>query len=161
MKSENVNAFVQGAQSTLDTICGSACRLGKLFVKQAPYDGLAISVVIGVTGQLVGEIIYTMDTDCGLYLASKVMMGMPVPAMDDMAKSAVSELANMISGSVANTLYNNGVQVDITTPTFLDTATSADQFAFVKPGDKLLCMPLHLDGEQSPLIFEIDLHLEG
>ena len=161
MKSENVNAFVQGAQNTLATICGSSGKLGKLFVKQAPYDGLAISVIIGVIGELSGEVIYTMDMDCGLYLASKVMMGMPVHDMDDMAKSAVSELANMISGSVANTLYNQGVEVDITIPTFVEPNVNADQFAFVKPGDKLLCMPIHLEGGQSPLLFEIDLHLEG
>jgi chemotaxis protein CheX len=161
VKSENVNAFVQGTQSTLTAICGSSGKLGKLFVKQAPYDGLAVSVIIGLMGELTGEVIYTMDMDCGLYLASKVMMDMPVPAMDDMAKSAVSELANMISGSVAGTLSNQGVKVDITTPTFVDSETEGNQFAFVKPGDKLLCVPLHLEGGQSPLLFEIDLHLEG
>ena len=161
MKSENVNAFVQGAQNTLSTVCGSSSKLGKLFVKQAPYNGLAISVVIGLKGQLVGEVIYTMDMDCGLYLASKVMMGMPVPAMDEMAQSAVSELANMISGNVANSLYNQGVKVDITTPSFVDSSASADGFAFVKPGDKLLCVPLYLEDESAPLLFEIDLHLEA
>jgi chemotaxis protein CheX len=161
VKSENVNAFVQGAQSTLAIICGSSGKLGKLFVRQAPYEGLALSVIIGLKGQLAGEVIYTMDTNCGLYLASKVMMDMPVPTMDDMAKSAVSELANMISGNVASTLYNQGVKVDITAPTFVDTGADGDQFAFVKPGDKLLCMPLHLQHGQTPLVFEIDLHLEG
>lgn len=160
MKSENVNAFVQGAQSTLATVCGSSCKLGKLFVKKAPYDGLAISVVIGITGELSGEVIYTMDMNCGLYLASKVMMGMPVPTLDDMAKSAVSELANMISGRTAITLFNQGVTVDITTPTLIGDLPSAGDFAFVKPGDKLLCMPMHLDNDEESLIFEIDLHLE-
>ena len=159
MKSENVNAFIEGAQSTLSAVCGSSGKLGKLFVKQAPYNGLAVSVVIGITGQLSGEVIYTMDAACGLYLASKVMMGMDVPAMDDMAKSAVSELTNMISGKVAYALYNQGVEVDITPPTFIESADS--QFAFVKPGDKLLCMPMYLEGGQAPLTFEIDLHLGG
>ena len=160
MKSENVNAFIQGAQNILGTICGSSGKLGKLFVKQAPYDPMAVSVIIGITGQLSGEVIYTMDKACGLYLASKVMMGMPVPEMDAMAQSAVSELANMISGNVAINLFSQGVEVDITTPTFVDLASDHNQFDFVKPGDKVLCVPLHLEGD-APYIFELDLHLEA
>ena len=157
MKSENVNAFVQGAQSILAAVCGTSGKLGQLFVKRAPCAGLAISVVVGFSGQLSGQVVYTMDEDCGLYLASKVMMGAPVAAMDDMAKSAVSELANIISGNVAATLFNQGVIVDITAPTFLDV--SDVQFAFIKPGSKLLCVPMQLDGGRAPLTFEIDLNL--
>ena len=157
MKSENVNAFVQGAQSIFAAVCGSSGKLGKLYVKQAPCSGLAISVVVGFTGQLSGEAIYTMDADCGLYLASKVMMGAPVASMDDMAKSAVSELANMISGNVAATLFNHGVVVDISAPTFLDAPDG--QFTFVKPGSKMLCVPILMEGGSAPLTFEIDLNL--
>ena len=161
MKSENVNAFVQGAQNTLQSICGSTGKLGKVFIKQPPYDALAISVIIGITGQLQGEVIYTMDQDCGLYLASKVMMGMSVSSMDEMAKSAVSELANMISGSVAASLYNNGVEVDITPPTMIDVF-DVSKFGFIKPSDKLLCMPMHFETDtKKDVTFEIDLHLRG
>lgn len=160
MKSENVTAFVQGAQSILAAVCGSPGTLGKLFVKQAPYSGLAFSVITDFSGSLSGKVIYTMDAECGLFLASKVMLGMPVSAMDDMAKSAVSELTNMISGSVAGNLYSQDIKVSVTAPTFVEGATGS-QFDFVKPGNKLLCVPLHLEGGQSPLLFEIDLLLEG
>ena len=162
MKLEYVNAFVQGAQSILNTVCGSPGTMGKLFAKQAPYSGLAFSVVTNFTGMLSGKVIYTMDTECGLFLASKVMMGMAVTAMDDMAKSAISELTNMISGSTAGNLYSQDVKVSVTAPAFIDNAAAGDsQFDFVKPGSKLLCIPLHLEDGQSSLLFEIDLHLEG
>ena len=157
MKSENVNAFIQGAQGILTSVCGSGGKMGKLSIKQAPYTGLAFSVITDFSGMLSGKVIYTMDAECGLFLASKVMMGMPVSAMDDMAKSAVSELTNMISGSVAGNLYGLGVKVTVSAPAFVDNAAAGSQFDFVKPGSKILSVPLHLEGG----LFEIDLLLEG
>jgi len=157
MKAENVNSFVQGAQNTLTLICGETGKLGKLFVKQGDYEALTFSVVVGFVGQVKGEAIYTMDSECALHLASKVMMGMSVASMDDMARSAVSELANMISGHAANMLSKHGLEVDITPPIFIE-GTKSDKFAFVKPEDKVICMPMSLSSGQ---IFEIDLHLEA
>lgn len=155
MKVENVNSFVQGAQSTLSAICGEGGKLGKLFVKNPPYSPQDVSIVIGIVGELKGEVIFAMDTNCGLYLASRVMMGMNVPEMNDIAKSAISELANMISGNAAASLFSAGVTVDITPPVFIPSSET-DKFNFVKPGDKVICLPLTLPSNQ---ILEIGLHI--
>ena len=158
MNAENINSFVHGAQNTLSTFCGEGGKLGKLFVKQKPYSAMPISVVIGIVGDLQGEVIYTMDKECGIYLASKVMMGMSVSEMDDMAKSAISELANMISGNAASMLYSCGVKVDITTPTYVNDNDASGFASFINADDKFLCIPMHLATGQ---IFEMDLHLKG
>ena len=42
-------------------------------------------------------------------MASKMMMGMPVTALDDMSISAISELGNMIMGNAATILLNKGI----------------------------------------------------
>lgn len=158
MNAENINSFVHGAQSTLSAFCGESGKLGKLFVKQKPYAAMPVSVIIGIIGDLQGEVIYTMDTDCGMYLASKVMMGMSVLEMDDMAKSAISELANMISGNAASMLFSCGVKIDITTPTYVVDNDTSIFSSFINAEDKLLCVPMHLTSGQ---IFEMDLHLRS
>ena len=157
MKVENVNSFVQGAQSTLSMVSGQAGKLGNIFVKNPPYTSNGLSVIIGIVGDLQGEVIYTMDESCGLYLASKLMAGFTVTEMDEMSISAVREVANMISGNAASALFSHGVKVDITPPTFVNEK-QGDAFGFVTPGSKVLCMPLYLEGER---IFEIGLHLKN
>ena len=157
MKAENVNSFVQGAQNALSLICGEPGKLGKVFIKQGTYHTLGNSVVIGFIGQLKGEAIYTMNDDCGLYLASKVMMGRPVNSMDDIAKSAVSELANIISGHASIMLSKHEMEVDILPPNFIEGQTS-DKFSFIMPQDKVICMPLTLS---TGMVLEMDLHLQG
>ena len=48
-----------------------------------------------------------------------MMMGMPVMELDDMARSALSELGNMMMGNAATLLFNNNISIDITPPTLL------------------------------------------
>jgi chemotaxis protein CheX len=47
------------------------------------------------------------------------MGGMEVKELDNISRSAVSELANMIMGNAAMLLYNQGVATEITPPSFL------------------------------------------
>jgi len=155
LKVENVNSFVQGAQNTLQMFVGDAVKLGKVYLKNPPYVSKDIAVIVGIVGDLKGEAIYTMDENCGLYLASKIMMGFEVTGLDEMAISAVKEIGNMISGNAASALFKYGTTVDITPPTFCQGANS-ETFNFIKPDAKIICMPIYLEGER---IFEVDLHL--
>lgn len=52
-----------------------------------------------------------------LHVASKMMMGMPVTALDDMSASAINELGNMMMGNAATILSTKGIAMDITPPT--------------------------------------------
>ena len=49
-------------------------------------------------------------------IASKMMMGMPVDTLDDMASSALCELSNMIMGSTATLFSTEKIAMDITPP---------------------------------------------
>ncbi|MCL2236388.1 MAG: chemotaxis protein CheX [Defluviitaleaceae bacterium] len=157
MKVEIVNSFVQGAQSTLTTLCGQMDKLGSVFMKQAPFTHNEISVVIGVHGELNGHVIYTMDEKSGLLLASKIMAGFEVTGLDDMSKSAIKEIGNMISGNAASALFSHGFTVDITTPTYVASGETAG-LEFLAPDSKLICIPIFYQGEQ---IFEVDLHFKA
>jgi len=157
VKVELVNSFVQGAQGTLTTICGEIDKLGKVFMKQAPFLPSDISIVIGVHGELNGHVIYAMDEKSGILLASKLMAGFEVNGLDDMSKSAIKEVGNMISGNAANALFNHGFTVDITPPTYLGKG-DAGGMDFLENDSKLLCIPIFYQGEQ---IFEVDLHFKG
>ena len=138
-------------------VAGHSGKLGKVYVKTAPYVSKEVSVIIGIVGDLQGEVVFTMDESCGLYLASKIMAGFEVKGLDDMSISAIKEIGNMISGNAASALFSHGTKVDITTPTFFK-GTQGDVYSFANPGSKLICMPIHLEGEQ---VLEIDLHLNG
>lgn len=153
MKSEHINPFIQGAQNVLGMVCGGEAELGKLSVRKQPYMSEEVAIKIGVIGHIVGDVIFTMKASCACHIASKMMMGMPVPELDPMSTSAISELTNMISGNVATIFSGNEVLIDITPPQFLINPTAAD-FASIAADTGIVCVPLKFEGTH---LFEIHI----
>lgn len=154
MDASYINPFVQGAQRVFDTLCGETPALGKVFLKSLPYAISPVTVGIQIIGEFEGEVVYNLEESAACYLASKMMMGMPVPTIqDEMAKSAVSELANIISGNVATIFAGKKIIVDIKPPQFRFNAL-ADDFKMTTRVEKIVCVPLKFkDGH----VFEVDV----
>lgn len=73
--------------------------------------------MIGITGEMKGQVLMAFSYANALNVASRMMMGMPVTELDDMATSAISELGNMIMGNAATIFSTKGIVIDITPPT--------------------------------------------
>ncbi|OQY06906.1 MAG: hypothetical protein B6I28_05945 [Fusobacteriia bacterium 4572_132] len=78
-----------------------------------------VTIVVGLTGDLNGNITYNLEIDTAKKLASKMMMGMPVLELDDMTKSALSEISNMITGTSSGKLAELKKNTDISPPTLI------------------------------------------
>ncbi|MCL2225351.1 MAG: chemotaxis protein CheX [Defluviitaleaceae bacterium] len=154
MDASFVNPFVQGAQRVFTTVCQETPSLGKIFVKTKPYVTEEVTVSIDIFGAFEGEVVYTMKEDAGRFIVSQMMMGMPVESLqDDMAKSAVCELANIISGNVATIFSGKEIVVDIKPPQLRFGAKETD-FPFIERVSKVICIPMMF---QSGHIFEVDV----
>jgi chemotaxis protein CheX len=69
-----------------------------------------------------------------------MMGGLPVDSLDDMAKSAISELGNMIIGNTATILSTRGISVEITPPS-LHVGENTDD---AQSTMNTICVPLDL-----------------
>jgi chemotaxis protein CheX len=74
-----------------------------------------VDVSIGVTGDLVGEVIYRFSRETSLNMV-KIMSGMEIESIDDFVTSAISEIANIISGNVLTMLAKDNVKCDLLPP---------------------------------------------
>ena len=153
MNVEYINPFVQGAQNTINAVCGEKPALGSVKLKKLPYSSDPIVISIEFFGSVSGYGLYSMHESMACSIASKMMMGHPVPALDDMSKSAISELVNMISGNVATTIASRGETIDIKPPV-LNAGTTPAAAAAILPEEKIISVPLSFaDGG----IFTIDI----
>ncbi len=152
MNAEHINPFIEGAQNILSMVCAENTHLGKVFLKSHPYACEEVSIAIGIIGQLDGSVVFNMKESTACNIASKMMMGMPVPALDEMSSSAISELTNMISGNVATIFSAKGINIDITPPSFKKNAVDSD--FKVSTSTKIICIPLNFENGN---IFEIDI----
>ncbi|MCL2708115.1 MAG: chemotaxis protein CheX [Defluviitaleaceae bacterium] len=155
MNAAHINPFIQGAQNVFKKLCNESPALGQVFTKSAPYSPSPVAASLSIIGELRGEAIYNMEVADACYIASLMMMGAAVTELDEMSKSAVSELTNMISGNVATLFFGKGIKIDITPPRFIINATPAD-FTEIAEGEKIVCVPLRFANGR---VFEIDISL--
>jgi chemotaxis protein CheX len=88
------------------------------------YDaGIAVSV--GVTGDLTGRVIYCFPQDTSFNIV-KIMCGMEMEEIDEFVASAMSEIANIISGNVLTILAGESVQCDLQPPEVYDNSDNQD-----------------------------------
>ena len=107
------------AYLVLENMGNHKTEKGKLSVKSSPVAGSEVNSIIGVTGQVRGQVLYSMTEETAKKLASTMLMGMPVTEFDELCKSAISELGNMITGNAASELGNSGISCNITPPSLV------------------------------------------
>lgn len=115
---EHVNPFLKAATSVLHDF-GMESNVGKPFLKEAIFADDALIIVIGVTGEMKGQVMIVFQNDVACEIASKMMM-MPVTEMNEMSTSAICELGNMILGNSATIFSTQGIGIDITPPTMCE-----------------------------------------
>ena len=116
MDAKLVNPFVNAVEAVLPQMGFPAQARKSLNVKQKNVEGLGVSVIVGFTKQLRGNVVYNMDEETAKFIASKMMMGMPIAEFDAMAQSAISEMSNMLTATAATNLAGLSLEVDISTP---------------------------------------------
>ncbi len=153
MNIEYINPFIEASQTVLKQIASLDAKLGKVFLKTAPYKSEDIIIMVGLTGKIRGQANFSMKKEFAMKIASSMMMGMPVTEFDELSKSAISELANMIMGNAATILYNKGTNVDITPPSLL----MGENMQITPSKMTTICVPL-IVGEDT---FLLDISTEG
>ena len=75
-----------------------------------------VTVEVGFIRQLRGTVVYNMTEDAAKYIASTMMMGVPVTKFGELVQSAIREMGNMLTARAATHFTELGLDVDITTP---------------------------------------------
>ena len=116
MDAKLVNPFIDAFMTVLPQIGFQEPTRAAMNVKDKMTQSLGVTIIVGFTKQIRGNVVYNMSEDTAKYIASTMMMGMPVESFDEMAQSAVSEMSNMLTANAATNLAAMGLEVDISTP---------------------------------------------
>jgi chemotaxis protein CheX len=93
-----------------------------------------------------------MSEDTAKFIASTMMMGMPVAEFDAMAQSAISEMSNMLTANAATNLTGMGLEVDISTPSL----SIGENFQVKISDENYLTVEMDLAGH----VVELDIAVE-
>lgn len=147
-----INPFLMAATGIIKDICQIEMKIGKPYVKETAFADDSVIIMIGITGEMRGQVMIVLSYTKALEIASKMMMGMPVEKLDEMSISAISELGNMIMGNAATIFSTKGIVIDITPPTVCRGAMTITQ-SYAQN----ICVPIQSD---EGLSLELDIAIK-
>ncbi|ACO86575.1 chemotaxis protein CheX [Clostridium botulinum] len=118
MDAKYINPFIDSFYNVLPQIGFSNVTREDVAIKNN-VESLGILINLGIVGDIRGNIVYNIQGENGKKIASKMMMGLPVEELNEMAQSALSELSNMLTANASINFSNIGVNVNISTPTLM------------------------------------------
>lgn len=148
-----INPFIIALGEVLPQLGFQSIIRGNLAVKEEMVDSRGVTVLIGMTNQIKGNVAYNMTEQTAKKLASTMMMGMPVAEMDSMAQSAISELVNMVTANATMNFEKQGLIVDISPPSLV----MGNDFKAKLSHGKFLSLELLVDSET----LELNVKLES
>jgi chemotaxis protein CheX len=126
-------------------------RKNKIMVKGREIKSPGVMIILGIIGDVRGNVIYSTNLECAKMIASAMMMGAPVTELDELAQSAISELTNMLTATAATNFYGEGINVNISTPTLM-----YGEFTANTNSDKTICIEMLIN----EMPFEINVAFE-
>lgn len=119
MDAKHINPFIESFTTVMPQIGFTNIAKGKLSIKDKNFTSLGVIIIVGIVGDIKGNIVYSLTIENAKKIASTMMMGMPVNELDDIAQSALSELSNMLTANASISFSKIGVNINISTPTLL------------------------------------------
>lgn len=140
MDTKYLQPFLESAQLVFTQLCQITPQPGKVRIKEVRFHEDHLWIKIGLKGQITGDIIFGLHEKVALKVISAMMGGYDISEIDEIGKSAISELGNMISGNAGMILYNQGINIDITPPILLQYQREINELH----EQKALSVPMYL-----------------
>lgn len=121
----HMTSVLNGTISAIKSVLPLAIEINKPKLINQHIDQEAISVLIGITGDLPGRLIIDGTESC-MSKIGEAMFGMPLEG--EILESFSAELGNMIAGNLATSLAQSNMIIDITPPTVLIGQTRMSGF---------------------------------
>ena len=116
MDAKLVNPIIDAFMDVMPQMGFPIPRRLRVYLQDRNVISSGVTVMVGFTKQMHGNVVYNMTEETAKFIASTMMMGMPVPEFDELAQSAICEMSNMLTAKSATNFTQLGLEVDISTP---------------------------------------------
>lgn len=116
MNVEFANIFIRSAVEVFQKEVRITLSRQSLVKKNTPVPGLPISIILGITGYLRGQVVYSMDENFAFSVAHAMLPNKLPAEVKKLTNSAVSEIANIITGQASIALAGERMKIDLTPP---------------------------------------------
>ena len=116
MDAKLVNPIIDAFMEVMPQMGFPMPKRQRIFLQDRNVISSGVTLTVGFTKQMHGKVVYNMTADTAKYVASTMMMGVPVTKFGELVQSALREMSNMLTARAATNFTQLGIDVDITTP---------------------------------------------
>lgn len=116
MRAEYANAFIKAAIHVFEKESGVRLSRKDIKLKGSAAPSFPVSIIIGASGALLGQVVFSMDESFAYELTRQMLPGKLPADLKKLVGSAVGEVANMITGRSAIELAGDHDTIHITAP---------------------------------------------
>lgn len=151
LSAEIINPFLSAATQMLKDVAQISTSIGKPAVRKAEFNKDTIVIMIGITGEMKGQVLMSFPNDVACLVAGNMCM-MPTTELNELHMSAICELGNMIMGNAATIFSTKGVGIDITPP-----AVCVGNMAIASSASQNICVPLNMEDQR---VISVDISVK-
>ncbi len=116
MKAEYANIFIRSAVYVFEKELGIKLTRQSLMRKEAPLPGLPVCIILGITGSMRGQVVYSVDRSFAQDITHAMIPNKLPSELRKLVNSAVGEIANIITGQASIALAGQDKVIQLTTP---------------------------------------------
>lgn len=111
-----VETFAQATQDVLDQILDEKANVGEAVRSSSPIDLLEVNIILGLTGDLEGRVMFEFNQADALMYCQVMNYGEEFTELDSLARSTLAELGNLIAGRAVTIIHDAGGRLSISPP---------------------------------------------
>ncbi|MBI3399714.1 MAG: chemotaxis protein CheX [Deltaproteobacteria bacterium] len=115
MRLDYINPFVEATHNVLEDVIKTIVHKGKLSLSGGPVASRGLLVVIGLTGDAEGQVLFDMEAETAVKIAC-IMNDKKFDSVQPMVIDSIAELVNIITGKVLTILNDKGFNLRLTSP---------------------------------------------
>ena len=116
MKAEYANIFIKSATHVFKQELGITLSRQSLVRKEAPIPGLPVCIVLGITGSIRGQVVYSIDHSFAQDITHAMVPNKLPRELRKYVNSAVGEIGNMVTGQASIALAGKDRIIQLTPP---------------------------------------------
>ncbi|WP_238885860.1 chemotaxis protein CheX [Clostridium sp. YIM B02551] len=151
MDVKHINPFLDSFLNVMPQVGLADVQKKGISLKGRFIESPGVMIILGIMGDIKGNVIYGTSIESAKKIASSMMMGMPVNELDELAQSAISELTNMLTANAAINFSKENIEINISTPTLVH-----GEFTANSSSDKVVCVEMQVND----MVFEVNIALE-
>ena len=128
MQVEYINPFIVGALEVFEQVANIELKKNSIIVKPSTFPGNEIAIVMGVQGYLTGQVVCSFKEHTAQRVVASMMPNSSAEQQNEYLYSAISSMANMITGRATILLAGRDKIIFLTPPVVKINSKNQNEF---------------------------------